>query len=678
MESANSHAMKTYVTTLLCSSVFIGGLKNFWKSGSIIIGIVTALLAAIVLGLPWHTHIDVGNLYDHPYLVTMHAAEFSQEHQRTFRWTRPSSSITLPGAGRLARLTMQVHGAHPQQPIEIFTGDGSDTIQVVLRPGWQRLNLLATAEPWSGDVHVSITTPAQTSLEDERERGIALDWIGVTGTAGMPSLLQVILTGVNAALATLLVARVSRRRWVGILAGMSLGLTCIVVLGCWHGMWRLMLTNFTARLTLALLLGGLLLIGIERLLGLIVTRWAIPWSVPQRHWLAGAALLGFLLRQCGMSYPLNFISDIRFTMARATMVREGDVLKLFLPNPSLTPLQWNTDATIPRSPLYYILASPLTALPGTSARLSVMALSSAIDALAIVCVALLIRQVGGSSRAASFGALLAATLPMGLMAAMSWGLFPTLLAQCCVLVTMVVWVRLYPSLHHRRAMLIFATLLTLAYVSYPTAVLFLGTTWALLVVLLVIQRDAAARPTLSAGIIAASVALIMFYGWHIPAMFEKTLPTLLGRVASEESTTQTLPGLADLLSAIWTPLRVKYGTLVLGLALGGGLLVLVQHLGDDVISHKSVRPRHQAKTLLLAWFLTYPPMALASEYVVTFILKDVLYMLPALAVLSGIMLGQIARRRGGVVVAIAIVVFIAWQGVLFELDAIVHAFTQLK
>lgn len=667
MESAYSDTLKTRIRTHLWSSVVICGLKNLWKSGGLIIGIVTSLLTAIVLALPWHTHIDVGNLYDHPYLVNMHAAEFSQEHQRTFRWTRPSASIVLPGVGRLVEVTMQIHGAHPQQLVDIATAGGRETIQVSLRPGWQRLHLLAPSDVWSGDVRVSISTPAQTSLEDERERGIVLDWIDITGIFSVPPPLHVILTGFNAALATLLVAWVSRCRWVGGLVGVGLGLACIVVLAGWHGMWRLMLTSFTVRLTLALLLGWVLLIGIERLLALVAMRWGISWSVPHRRWLAGVALLAFLLRQCGMSYPLNFISDIRFTMARATMVREGELLKLFLPNPSLTPVQWDTDATIPRSPLYYMLASPLTALPGTSARLAVMALSSAIDALAIVCVALLIRQVGGSSRAALLGALLAATLPMGLMAAMSWGLFPTLLAQCCVLVTMVVWLRLYPSLHNRRAMLTFAALLTLAYVAYPTGLLFLGATWALLVVGLIIQRDASARPTLLAGIVAALGALFVFYGWHMPALVEKTLPTLVGRVASDGSS-HTLPGIADILSTIWTPLRAKYGALVLGLSFGGGLLVLMQH----------TRPRSHAKTLLLAWLLTYLPMALASEYVVTFILKDVLYMLPVLAILGGILLGTIARRRGGMVVALAIVVFVAWQGLLFELDAIVHAFTQLK
>ena len=385
--------------------------------------------------------------------------------------------------------------------------------------------------------------------------------------------------------------------------------------------------------------------------------------------LAGVAVLAFLLRFCGMAYPLTFISDIRFTMARATLVREGELLKIFLPNPELTPVQWETEATIPRSPFYYILASPLTALPGDSARLSVMAFSSLIDALAVLLVALLVLQLTRSQRAAALAGLLAATLPLGLLAAVSWGLFPTLLAQCLMLLAMLVWLHLHPRLHERRPRRIFTATLAVAYLAYPTALLFLGTTWAILLVLLFITRDTAARPTLWAGLTALLIALVLFYGWHIPAMLQTTFPVLLEKMSSEGSGGEPLR-LLDMWHAVWTPLVVKYGWLVMGLASGGALLLATRQ--------KTENTRKGGTLLLIAWAATYPLMALTSEYVVTFILKDVLYMLPALAILGGLLLGKLAHYRMGKLVVTLLLAFIGWQGITLEIHAIIYEFVQLK
>jgi len=69
---------------------------------------------------------------------------------------------------------------------------------------------------------------------------------------------------------------------------------------------------------------------------------------------------------------------------------------------------------------------------------------------------------------------------------------------------------------------------------------------------------------------------------------------------------------------------------------------------------------------------------LASKYVVTFILKDVLYLLPALALLSGLLLGEFERYRWGKISAKIIIGLIFWEGFVLELHEIVYAFGQLK
>lgn len=636
-------------------------------TAALLVGVVTALLAAVALALPWQASIDIGGLYDHPYVRDFLTREYSSAFDVSFRWSRPRSALVLPGAGRVAPLTLRMHGDYPDMPIRLDTGSGEQT--VLLRPGWQRILLLPQPDGWSGDIRVSIAAPPQENEYDSRTRGVVLERVLLHGNGAIPPG-QAVLVGLNAALATLLAGWAFRRVWAGVLAGVALAVGSLLVLVWGGGAWRLMLTDYTGRLALVLASGGVLVWGVSTVLRWLDVRGVQTAHLRTRHLLAAAALLAFLLRYGAMAYPLNFISDIRFTMARATMVREGELLELFLPNPSLTPVQWETEATIPRSPLYYILASPLTALPGNGARLAVMAFTSAIDALAVVLVGLIILHAGGGRRAAAVGAVLAAVMPLGLESAVSWGLFPTLLAQALVVLALLVWLRVRTHLHQRWALWLFVLAVALAFVAYPTALLFLGTTWCILLVLLAVQRDKETLRTLWAGVLAGVLALLLFYGWHIPAMVSKTLPMMAERLAehgtgSMASFTFSL----SMLNPTWKPVWDKYGWTVLVAAAGGVLLLA---------STRMSRQAADTRTLLLAWLLTYPPMGLMSAYVVTFIIKDVLYLLPALAVLAGLFLGRVAQRRWGRVVAGAVTALVGWQGLLLVLHVIVHAFTDLK
>lgn len=635
---------------------------------ALLVSLLAFVAFVVLLALPWRASLDVGGLYDYPYIQGFHGGEYSQEHEVNFRWTRPEASLRLPGTGRLAPLTLRMHGATPNQSVVLDTGAGK--IALRLRSGWQRVMVYPRPARWSGNVRVQLSTVAHTSAADQRERGVVVGQVGAQGTGRSVPLRQVLLLGLSAALVTLLAGWASQREWVGTLAGVVFVAGCSAVLVFDGGTWRLPLTCYTGRLALVLAVGGVVALIARRVLATLSLRGIISLEAASQRRLATVVLLAFLLRFGGMAYPLNFISDIRFSMARATMVWEGELLDLFLPNPSLTPLQWETEATVPRSPFYYILTAPLTRLPGETDRLAMMGVSSAIDAFSVLLVGVLVLQAGGSHLAATSGALLAGSAPLGLLAAVSWGLFPTLLAQCLVLLSLVVWLHLRPRLHEGAPRLLLVGTLALAFLAYPTALLFLGTTGLVLVVLLAFQRDAATLPTLRAGMLALLIALVLFYGWHIPALLTATLPDLLGRAVSDSSSVLHLPPLPNLVNAVWEPLTAKLGPLLLGLAAGGGVLLLVEaRQGGRGMA---------ARPLLLAWCITYVPMALMSAYLVTFILKDVLYLLPATAVAAGIFAGRLARSRAGSVVVGVLVALVFWEGLLLELDAIVHAFYQLK
>lgn len=634
---------------------------------AVLLGLLAALLAMAVLARPWQTRIDVGGRFDSAFFRNFYATEYSQAHQTDFRWSRPVASLVLPGAGRPVPLELRLHGDYPHMPLQLDAGAGTTTL--LLRPGWQRLVLLPRPALWSGDIQVQIATPAQTSPSDPRLRGVALDWIALRSPGGAPPVGQALLIGCSVALTTLLATWASQRLWPGIMAGLMLVAGCLTVLLLDAGRWHLLLTAYTGRLVLVLLLASILAVMLHHLLAWLAARTIVRLPPPTRRTLAAVAVLAFLLRFGAMAYPLNHNSDLPFILRRTWMVREGQLLTLFLPNLALTPVQWEMDITIPRSPFYYILSVPVTFLPGYQGdRLGMMAFSSSVDALAVVLVALLVCYAGGGGRAAIMAACLASTLPLGLLLIVSWGIFPTLLAQCLSLLVAVVWLRLRPRLHERRAQFVLAGCIALAWLSYPTALAFLGATLALLLLLLAIRRDAALRPTLTAMLLALGGVTLLYYGWHLPALLGKSLPTVLGETANNNTGGSAIT-LQRTLDAIWVPLHAKYGWLVLGMASGGALLLA---LGRGWLATV------HARLLILAWCAAYIPFALADEYVVTLILKQLLHVLPMLALLGGVLLDQLSQRRAGLVVAWAILLFIGWQGLLTNLDVIVNAFPQLK
>ncbi len=630
--------------------------------------VLALLLALLVLAQPWQARVDVGERFDRPYLEQFHRAEFNAEQQITFRWSQPTARLTLPGAGHLAALHLRVYSDR-QILLRLESGSGEQTIR--LRPGWQTISLLPRPAPWSGDVQVHLAVAAQVSADDPRERGMVLDWIALEGRGGTPPWGQALLVGLSVWLATLLAGRALRRQWAGIFTGLALTAALVAVLALNQGSERLLLTAYTGRLALVLAAGGGLMLACEGLLGWLDRRGIVPFGRGTRRALAAVALLAFLLRFGGLAYPLNYNSDLPLILGRTWMVREGQLLDLFLPNPALTPVQWGEDFTIPRSPFYYILTTPVTLLPyeGTGDKLGMMAFSSAVDALAVLLVAVLARWASGSGRAAVLAAFLAGMLPVGLMFLVSWGILPTLLGQFLSLLVLVLWLHLRPRLREWRAFVLLTGGLTLAFISYPTALLFLGTTGLLLLLALALQRDPATLPTLGAALAALALSFGLFYGWHVPSMVTETLPRLLGDASGGQLASGAGLSLQRTWDGLWLQLADKYGGLVLLLAGTGALLLATAHL--------DTRARY-TRLVVVAWVGAFVPLALADEYVVTFILKHILHILPMLALLGGLLLGRLWRYPAGRAVALVVLAWVLWQAAVLEVDVIVNAFVQLK
>lgn len=619
------------------------------------LGLIAACFTNI-LKRPWAVDIDVGGPLDRPVLRDFHEPEWNG--QVMFRWSQPASALVFSGTGNMTSVDIRIHGDPDSSPLLLTSGN--TTLTVPVRPGWRQLVLLPPAESRTGDIRIELTSAVRHSTTDARERGVVVDRIFIQGQTQAPAA-QVLYMTLCSLLIAIVAGWMTRRRLVAVGAGLIfVGLSATALM--WRGgAYRLTITGYAPRLALALALALLFGALTERSLVWLADHSHLEVSRPVRKALATVIFLAFFIRFAGMAYPLTYISDLRFHLSRTWMIRQGKLLTLFLPNPGLTPSQWNSSITIPYSPLYYVLTIPVTLLPGSGPELAMMAFSSAVDALSSLLVGLLLIQGGWSARAGYLATLIAATIPFGLLVSVSWGLYPTLLGQCLSLLTIVMWQGLGPHLLRGRAQTLMVFTMAIALISYPTALLFLGTTWTILCVLLLWQRHPLANITMRIGLLALLVALIVYYGWHIPALVRNTLPHIFAR----RSGSAFQLDFSQLLAALWEPLWGGFGPVLMVSAAGG--LALLATTGDRAGpgSITDYSRSSLTKSILLAWGLAYIPFAIANQYLLL-IEKHTLHMLPLIALLSGLSLAYSSNRIYGRYIVSLIIAFLLWQALSSE------------
>lgn len=609
----------------------------FWYvTVSLFLAVCCVIAVTYTLWLPWNYTLFIGQANDQPFIKGFHGRE--QNNTETFRWTKQNAQLVFPSLGTRATIRLRLTGKQPDDPIEI--GTANHHVRVPLHLGWQNLTLHVAPDPWTGTVKLALhTTPGHLANDDPRDLGIVLNQVDVRGGGGPVAPLPGLLAGWCVFLCGLATMFFSRRLLPGIVAGVASAALLVAGLAVDGGAMRPLVAAYlwplAAALTCAVIVAWLVR---------AVLLWAIRTnrlhaSPNTAHMLALAALLVCFVRASAFAFPLANPIDLPFYIQRATAVRDGQVMSLFLPNTALTPTQWAVDGPVPRSPLFYILTSPLMNLPGSAGSLSLMLVSSMLETLGALLVALIVWYATRNTWSGVFAALLYALHPLGIRLLLGWGTFSTFFAQTLALLAVVLWLYLRPTLQRRAAQLWLGLAFAAAYLAYPTGVMFLGVTWVLLVMLLVIQRDRAAVPTLIAGLYGAGIAVVLYYGWHVQAAVTKTLPALLSTTSSAADSIT----MRELFDAIWLPLRTHQGDAALALA-GLGYLLLISRLPGG-------RAR-AATTAISAWALTYLPMAFVNGYVVTLILKHMAYGLPVVAAGGGIVLGSLAQRgSGGKIVA---------------------------
>lgn len=528
----------------------------------------------------------------------------------------------------------------------------------------------------SGDLRLDFTSPTFRAGNDRRDLGFLADFVRIEMPAGLtlPALPQLLLL----LLCVSLLYIALRAVWLRPLSAAAISsffiLACVLTIG----IQRLLLTIFTARLALVLLLAILVAVVVEPLVRLLTSRagWHEALSLPQWSWavLRGLLMLTVLLKVGGVLYPYSFIIDAPFHLKYVTYAAEGRPFEEYFGKSlafSVMPKEeWGSArAFIPYSPFFYFAAAPLKLL-AVPLEVSVPAASALFEALKVALVFLVGLALGASRRSVATAARLAcaaaavyAFIPATFLL-QQWGNWPTLtslwLLTLWVAITALFWHRITSPIFWLVSTLTLAlTMLSYTVTNIYTAI-FIGimVTGGWLVARGERRRWAALAFSAAS---AALLAVLIYYGRYIPALIQETLPTFSQAIESQGKLTKLRPSLEEFFTLHLGRAMQSYNLVTIySLCIAGALWVFMRgdgakkkpHLKRSKASYSltarlGMRNFQQVgwqKVWLAAWLITVP-LFTAADFYVDQAFKEFWYSFPAVALIAGSWLLALWRKK---------------------------------
>ena len=288
--------------------------------------------------------------------------------------------------------------------------------------------------------------------------------------------------------------------------------------------------------------------------------------------------------------------------------------------------------------------------------------SALVDTSRVFLLALLARKSGFSERETLFGALLLAVTPVTFLLH-SWGNLPTTFGIWWTLVSTVFIVVAYRRLDRPWPFVTLTLLLTITLLMYTVVAAFMGVFLCLLVPALwllegttddqrsttdnarhvavrssIFRLSASRRPVIAlalAGIAALGLAMLIYYGQYIPLILERTVPYFFqsGQPAQAELGVQQRESFLTYLTQYLPRIGYFRRPVAYGLQLAL-LLAMVSLAGLG---------RLRLRALLICWVLVAALFTIAGSRI-DMVDKQVFYLVPALALLAGWLLGRLWQR----------------------------------
>lgn len=595
---------------------------------------------------------------------------------QTYRWSQGSSTISLPGLGRgdwQVTLAATVH--HPDgAPLDaIVAANGVPIARLPDRGEARRLHLLVPgALVPDGDLTLGISS---RTYQDPRPLGVLISEVSA-GPAGPVALAPpggTLLYALVIALGLLFcLARTTGRP----MPAAALALALVLV-----GAWSLAGARYPAalmlpRLAALTLWSAGLLLALERLLPWAFRRAGVPLSPGLLRGMLLVFFASYWLKAGGMLYPYFIGIDVSWHLDHARTLLNGQLGRYYGTGSPLNELtmpvgEWGANRpVIPYSPWFHIFAGVFLVLP-VPAVLAAHMFSALVDCSRVFLIGLLGRKLGLGERESLLAGLLYAVTPATFLLH-SWGNIPTTFGMWWTLVSTVYIVVAYRQLD-RRGPFITLTLLLLATLLFYTVMavfmlLFLG----LLVAALWLVDSARAREATRsrkigrettrdalqqtdlrvssrsfldrfprqvvalglASAVALGLATLIYCGQYIGPILERTIPYFTQAAAPSGGIEGVRHDPFGVYLAKYWP-RMTYfrqsGSYGLQLALPLGLLGMLY-----------VRGR-RSRALLACW-LAVAALFLVAGNRISMVDKHLFYIIPALALGVGLLMGRLWRR----------------------------------
>lgn len=343
-----------------------------------------------------------------------------------YRWTTGHTNFTVRGFASVPHpiLELGIGGfprTVPAPRLVHLTLDGNKLTMPVAPEARRYHLLLPRGALLDGNLHLNMESDTSVVPPDPRALGIRLDDIalGWERDAWVLPGWQLLLVQCGVVLTWIALARsLGLPRWSWAVIAIAL----IVLLPIMAGPILLLAMIWV----LPLFVAGLAL--------LAMTSQVFPWlkrsfqadrTLLDPRWLGLIVIVAISLRLWAVFYPLFGVHDLLIHRQRLLNVQYG-TLQLFDSPSEFAGRQ----AVVP--PAFYLLASPVTLLfPDAGA--AIQGIFTLLEGTGIFLIALLVRNVGGSWRAATIAALCIACLPIQLTA-LWWGFAPQIVGQWLILV----------------------------------------------------------------------------------------------------------------------------------------------------------------------------------------------------------------------------------------------------
>ncbi len=546
-------------TTTLASSAAerhtrTGGIHIFGRPNRLRTDLLAllVLLGACLLSLavgymqPAPFEVGVAGRYATPYLQQFHEPEAPAGSQTpAYRWTRERSSVLAPGFGRgVWQTSLTLSSPQPTgQPKQVVVGTDSQRWALQLQPEPRVYQLLT---PSAGDLTTTIEAPGATIGNDPRILGVVFGGIAFEPvvTVAFPPLLLLLYTSVALTLAFVTLRLIGLPAWLAVIGPLS-------------GLLILASAVATNRGPMGLLMPRLAMLAIFGLVSVFALQWVWRWLVQlgrlaPEPWLLPALLVafyvGFWLKSTGLLYPYSYTKDIPWHVRDIQLVLSGRWSEFYLPSAfsygKMPVREWgNNPPLLPYSPFFHLVAASLAVFPW-ALDLSVNVFSVIFDANRVILIAALALALGLTSRGAFLAAALYAVTPFTFMLH-SWGNVPTTFGIWVTLLATTILVLTFGRWHERRVFVLLTLGLLAAFLFYFVMAVFTGffVLFLALGLLCVPQARARAdqpgqiRPLLGSAALALLLSIVIYYGFFIPEMIERTLPYVTRTVAQGQTNT---------------------------------------------------------------------------------------------------------------------------------------------